>query len=316
MLTIKTHRHLQEIEPFWPQKVSTPFQSFAWHDCWARNFLDQAKIEILTFWDEAKLLAIAPLYKEATGYHLMGTPPNISDYLDLIWATTNPQKINAVLKILFEFLKKSQVSFLHVPETSPTWKYVQKYHESNATIFPEITPQLDCPASWEIYLNNLEKKKKHELKRKMNRLAQIPYEIRYSQTQMEIKTEISNLYLLIKKSLPPKNKFMTKTMQIFFDEFTSSFAANKQILLTQLITTKKTIAAILYFQYHNKLYMYNSGFNPDYQYFSPGLLLAAYNLQYAIEHKFTQLDFLRGNERYKYDLGAQDHFIYNINLKL
>jgi CelD/BcsL family acetyltransferase involved in cellulose biosynthesis len=74
----------------------------------------------------------------------------------------------------------------------------------------------------------------------------------------------------------------------------------------------KNAAAVLCFDAGCTLYMYNSGYDPDYSALSVGLLSKALVLRWAIENGKTHLDFLRGNEPYKYDLGARDQNIYRL----
>jgi CelD/BcsL family acetyltransferase involved in cellulose biosynthesis len=56
--------------------------------------------------------------------------------------------------------------------------------------------------------------------------------------------------------------------------------------------------------------MYNSGYDPQYASLSVGLLSKALCLRDAIESGRRCFDLLRGNEPYKYDLGAKDQTIY------
>ena len=56
--------------------------------------------------------------------------------------------------------------------------------------------------------------------------------------------------------------------------------------------------------------LYNSGFDPRLARFSPGLLLKAYLIKKAIEEKYQIFDFLRGDERYKFNLGAEKRDLF------
>ena len=49
--------------------------------------------------------------------------------------------------------------------------------------------------------------------------------------------------------------------------------------------------------------------------FSVGLLSKALALQRAIEQGKTRFDFLRGHERYKYELGAQDLNVHKVLIR-
>jgi CelD/BcsL family acetyltransferase involved in cellulose biosynthesis len=53
---------------------------------------------------------------------------------------------------------------------------------------------------------------------------------------------------------------------------------------------------------------YLTGFDPDYDYESPGLLLLAHAIEQAAAEGCRRIDFLRGGEAYKYEWGAVDRF--------
>jgi CelD/BcsL family acetyltransferase involved in cellulose biosynthesis len=48
--------------------------------------------------------------------------------------------------------------------------------------------------------------------------------------------------------------------------------------------------------------IYNSGFDPALQYFSPGWVLLSDLIQWSIENSRARLDFMRGNEAYNINL--------------
>jgi CelD/BcsL family acetyltransferase involved in cellulose biosynthesis len=53
--------------------------------------------------------------------------------------------------------------------------------------------------------------------------------------------------------------------------------------------------------------VYNSGFDPmSYQHLSPGIVVTARCIEYAINLGRQKFDFLRGDEVYKYRFGGQD----------
>jgi len=73
-------------------------------------------------------------------------------------------------------------------------------------------------------------------------------------------------------------------------------------------------AGVLCFDYKNKRYLYNSGFNPIHSKLSVGLLMKATTLHDAISSGFNYFDFLRGDEDYKYDLGGVDTQLYSLTI--
>ena len=75
------------------------------------------------------------------------------------------------------------------------------------------------------------------------------------------------------------------------------------------------VAASLCFDYNGARMLYNSGHDPEYRYYSVGLLLHSLCLRDALEKGYRYFDFLRGNEPYKYRLGGTDHRLYRISLE-
>jgi CelD/BcsL family acetyltransferase involved in cellulose biosynthesis len=58
-----------------------------------------------------------------------------------------------------------------------------------------------------------------------------------------------------------------------------------------------------------------SGFNPAYADLSPGKVMVAHSLRYAVEHGYQTFDFLRGDEGYKFSFGAAERFTQTARLE-
>jgi CelD/BcsL family acetyltransferase involved in cellulose biosynthesis len=55
--------------------------------------------------------------------------------------------------------------------------------------------------------------------------------------------------------------------------------------------------------------------NPEFRDRSPGLALFGYVIHWAIEHGYETIDFLRGDELYKRNLGAKLQPLWHVSLK-
>ena len=73
---------------------------------------------------------------------------------------------------------------------------------------------------------------------------------------------------------------------------------------------KIRVATVMGFDYRDRFYLYNSGYDPDYSSLSAGLLLKALCLKESIAAGKKRFEFLRGAEDYKYRLGGQDIPVY------
>src|SRR3989339_1026153 len=319
-MKVQITKDINELENLWPDDnhVLTPFQTYVWNKLWIKNFGLDKKLQIYTFFEETNLVGIAPLYEKNSVLQFIGTPPNISDYLDFIYLTGDLVKQR---KILTEFLatvkheKQTNINLLHLTEKSPSVKLLSKI-EINFDQEQETTPFISCPASWEEYLEKLPRKKRHELKRKLKKLSSKNSQVIYFCKPEEVRQEIDVFIDLLKQSSPEKEKFMTPQKEAFFKDFSDTMAEKNLILLSFLEIEGQKVASTLMFNHRNKLYLYDSGYNPEFKEFSPSLLLTAFNMKYAIEKGFEEYDLLRGDERYKYDLGATNRYIYNVRIQL
>ena len=74
------------------------------------------------------------------------------------------------------------------------------------------------------------------------------------------------------------------------------------------------MATCICFDYGDKFLLYNSGYDPEFSTLSVGLLNKANTIATAIELSKKQYSFLKGTERYKYHLGAQETSVFDINI--
>jgi CelD/BcsL family acetyltransferase involved in cellulose biosynthesis len=180
-----------------------------------------------------------------------------------------------------------------------------------------VAPRMPLPATWEDYLASLGKKDRHELRRKIRRAFDSGAEVTFDAltTQAEIAGAMDDFLSLHTGSRADKGEFMTAEMEVFFRRMASAMAAEDLVRLFFLRVNGKPAAAVLCFDAGTHLYMYNSGYDPAYSGLSVGIVSKALVMQWAIENGKSGLDFLRGDEPYKYDLGAKDQQIKRLIIK-
>ncbi|MBU1322832.1 GNAT family N-acetyltransferase, partial [Patescibacteria group bacterium] len=115
---------------------------------------------------------------------------------------------------------------------------------------------------------------------------------------------------------PKKNKFMSEPMAEFFKDVYEAKIPGWQGRLDFLKIEGKFAAGIISFVSQDEWWLYNSGYDPEFSFYSAGLLLKAFSIKQAIEDGKKKYDFLRGGERYKYELGGKDLQLYRIEIKL
>jgi len=241
---------------------------------------------------------------------LLGMKPvlnnqEITDYGDI------PHPSKETVTTYFENLKTkygvTSVQFDYVGESSRLFKVLSEM-SSVPPIQQEVSPSVLLPSSWEEYLESLERTDRKELKRKYKRLDTIFHNFRCIDTsKIDMFEEFVRLHRLSDAS---KNQFMTQQMKAFFKELFSLQIPGWQQKLAFLSIKDKPVASVFYFENERAVLLYNSGYDPEQKYYSAGLLLTAYLIRKSIENHKEKFDFLRGSERYKYDLGGKDERLY------
>jgi CelD/BcsL family acetyltransferase involved in cellulose biosynthesis len=74
------------------------------------------------------------------------------------------------------------------------------------------------------------------------------------------------------------------------------------------------IASTFGFELDGRFYLYNSAYEPEAARLSPGLVLVSELVKESIARGLASFDFLRGRERYKYQLGAQAVPLNNVRV--
>jgi CelD/BcsL family acetyltransferase involved in cellulose biosynthesis len=72
------------------------------------------------------------------------------------------------------------------------------------------------------------------------------------------------------------------------------------------------IGASIFFETRDSLLYYNAGVSPDARHLSPGIVMVERLVRHALARGLTRLDFLRGNESYKYEWGSLDEPIQRL----
>jgi len=107
---------------------------------------------------------------------------------------------------------------------------------------------------------------------------------------------------------------MTPQMASFFKLLVTATAQAKILRLGFLKLDTVPVAALIYFDYNDTIYLYNSGYDPQYSYLSVGLISKVLCIKDSIERGKEKFDFLKGAEVYKYRLGGQEIPLYRCEI--
>ncbi len=316
----------EALEPEWNALLKqsgsdTIFLTWEWQRTWWHH-LGEGALCVVTFRREDGALAgIAPLFRREGTLALVGCV-EVSDYLDVIAARGNEDAVyRALLDVLLgaDFLKWDRLSLCNLPERSATYTQFKSLAEARGLAaearVDDVAPFIELPETWDAYLETLDKKQRHEIRRKLRRIAEVAYRWLPLERGEEIAPGVREFVELHKKSRPDKNVFMDQRMQNFFAAMAETLHARGWLQLAFLEIEGTRAAAIFNLVYNNDVLVYNSGYDPEkYRAYSPGVVLFALSLQDAIAARRRRYDFLQGNEEYKYRLGARDAPVYALTI--
>jgi CelD/BcsL family acetyltransferase involved in cellulose biosynthesis len=174
----------------------------------------------------------------------------------------------------------------------------------------DVCPVVALPdgVDFEGFLGRLGKKERHEIRRKIRR-AEAAGDIR-----LELSTEpLVDLEAFVElhqkrwgeDGLFPPNAGGAAS-RLFFARLLEGCATLGSVELRFLTVAGRRIAAGVTFDDGETLYYYNAGVEPDAREMSPGVVMVAKYVQLALELGRKRMDFMRGNESYKYEWGAVD----------
>jgi len=311
--------------------VNTPFLRYGYQHTWWQHQgggeWQQTELRIITARENEQLIGIAPLFiGEKNGQkeiHFIGSV-EISDYLDFI---VQPQNSKAFIAGVFNLIKDEKARFpgtinlFNIPDNSPSLEIMKEIGESEDWSI-EIenayhTPTITLSEDWDTYLAGINKKQRHEIRRKLRRASASEDTVSWYITAEEslLGQDIADFFQLM-ESDEEKKRFLTEDMRKQMEAI-AQWAFNAGILQLSFLTINdEKVAGYLCFDYENIIWVYNSGFRPDFQYYSPGWVLLSYLIQHAIHAGKTHFDFMRGDETYKYRFGAADGFVMKVQAEL
>lgn len=320
-----TEESLDSLKSYWKDASqslawSSPFILPQWLEVWWQLFKPEAEQYIRAVRQDDAIIGIAPLMvREKTASFIGNT--DVCDYLDFI-AVFGKEK--DFLRTLLDHLKKNdieQLNLAHVRADSVVMTILEPLSEELgydvASVQEEISVEMELPPTWDEYLNTLSSKQRHEVRRKLRRLSESG-EINYRiiSEREEIPDAMDAFFRMFVESRQDKAEFMTERMEVFFRRLAEVTAETGLFRLGVLELDGKPVAEIMFFDYNNCIYLYNSGYDPEYTGLSAGLLSKVMAIQDSIGEGRTRFDFLKGAETYKYHLGGKEVPLYSCRITL
>jgi CelD/BcsL family acetyltransferase involved in cellulose biosynthesis len=301
-------------------RLRAPYLSWTWQMEWLHAFASERRVEIRAVHDtDGRLIGALPLFEASPGLKRIIGGADVSDYLDVLAVAGREEDVWTAL--LQARSAETDVWQLHaVPAASSTIAVLPGLAaacglDATAAV-EERCPVLDLPASWDDYLASLPSKHRHELQRKTRRLRREAGDARVSVARRrdEIETRFGDFFDLHRRSRVGKERFMDARMEKFFRRVVGELSLTGGAALWFLDLPNGPAAGFVVLEWDGCVGLYNSGFHPDRAALAPGLVLLLHLIEDAIVRGKRRFDFLRGEERYKYEFGPSPEEVFSVKI--
>jgi CelD/BcsL family acetyltransferase involved in cellulose biosynthesis len=310
--------------------VVNPMASMEWLQAWWQNFGRDKQLHIVAVEHESRLVGILPCYRSnsaiASQLRFLGSGAVCSDFLT---AVTEDQHREAALLAINQHLFQSQecsalesFQFDGVADNDDWLRHLQHY-----AALAGFSVRKQCVANaWNLALPTtwnelLVAYRGHSVYRKAQKcLASLDSGELVCRELSHVSDVDEGMYHLVRlhqarrESLGDAGCFADPKFEPFLRAAVVGLMAERKARFTICESGKQPIGINLQLLGRNQVFMYQSGFDPNYRSLEPGHVALVSSLRSAISSGFSGFDFLRGDEPYKAYWGAQPRMLQRITL--
>jgi CelD/BcsL family acetyltransferase involved in cellulose biosynthesis len=159
------------------------------------------------------------------------------------------------------------------------------------------------------YLLGLPKKQRHELRRKRRRYEEAVGEVSLGFSSGA--EALARFVTLHRAADGEKGSFFDAGREGLF----GSLAASPGWEFTELAVGSTVIASLFGYRSDDSYYLYNSAFDPKFREVSPGIVALHQLIEHLVVSGCRHVDLLKGDETYKFRMGAIERRLYAIRIK-
>jgi CelD/BcsL family acetyltransferase involved in cellulose biosynthesis len=301
------------------------FLTWEWLYTWAEYFIkDGRELFVITVHQNEKLIGIAPWYINSLRYgpfklrriEFLGTPEAGSDYLDVI------------VKIRKEKIVASKIYDYLMGEVSSMWDWLYfRDSLSNSLFFLNFInefrntgkfietksgaycPILDLCDTKEGFFVSLSANRRQQLRRHYKVLSKGAQVHHRKYVDLEAINALDRISRLYEKRWERQENDLFQ----FLEKFTHRTRGKNCVQIDILQVDENDVAGIFHLFYNGTAYYYlmavDKHFNPK---ISIGNILLGLCIQDAVENKFSQYDFLKGDEFHKFHWANHGMSLYSV----
>ena len=325
------------LEPEWnpllqESAANNIFLTWEWVSTWQQAFTAEHTLWLVTVRqsNNGHLVGIAPFvvqnkvqsgvlpYRELT---FLGSNQAAPDHLDFIVRQGMETAVSPALAA-YVWNRRDQWDVLHLNSAVATGTALEQFQHLAPSRWQQsekqVCPYTPLPTDWAMFEKQLGKNMRRNIKRYDRQLTALG-DARYSQLKdpADLPNGLASLRRLHKMTRQDEDvtqAYWNDNIIAFQEALSSKLLANGWLRLYRLHMGDDDIGIFYSFYYHNKLYCYMTGYDMEWSRYGPGRQMIVHAIRSIIGEGAKEIDFLRGEEAYKFEWLAQPR--YAVNLKI
>lgn len=299
------------------------FLTHEWLTSWWESFGDNGRLHILLFYDTSlhdhELIGIFPGYIQKAGLFLpinklcfLGSEVVTSDFLDMIVMHGKEDDVYDAFK---EYLKQPwpfhimEITDINVNSAFADVLLNELPSSWTTKTWPvnKVCPCITLPDSSETYFSELGAKVSKNFRYYRKKLEAQGMQLESISDQEKLPQATDDFIALHNHRRTQKGDagvFASDAQRTFYRAVFERFLDKGWLDLVFLKIGAERIAAVCQFDYGDKIYYYQTGYDIAWDKSSVGFVLNGLMIERAIMHGKTSFEFLRGDETYKYRFGV------------
>jgi CelD/BcsL family acetyltransferase involved in cellulose biosynthesis len=304
--------------------VTSVFESFEWQSAWWRTYGQGRPLRLLVASDEGAVVGILPLWVHTV--EAMRVPVRLlrfvgsggDTYPDDLGAILAPSREAEVARALADAVMKLRgwdvllLTDMQSESAFPSAMRAAAGAKGAACLTgcSERIAFLELPATWDAWLATLHRDRRYRIKNIRKKLVAAHKDARFFvwSDPETLDQGVDRLVHLHRKRWSRveggSKSFETPEYVGFHRAVMKALLPKDRLRLYALEAGGEVIAMYYFYRFRDRVYLMQSGFDPDLAAVKPGQVLLGHVVEHAIGEKDTVLDFLRGDHRYKDELAT------------
>ncbi len=302
--------------------VTSVFETFDWQYLWWRNYGKERELKLLVASVDGALVGILPLYLETVP--IAGAPVRQLRFVGT-GGDTSPDDLGPVLAkgqetevaraFADEVLRIPGWDVMLLDDMQPENAFVAAMTEQAGAAHlahragrSERITFLSLPSTFDGWLKSLSGDRRYRvrnIRKKVN--AAHPTRFVVWQDAATLDEGIATLIRLHIKRWGGTTEHRSFASPAYIDFHTAVMTAcfkRDRLRLYGLELSGAMVAMFYFYKFRDRVYLMQSGYDPEHSRSKPGLVLLGYIVEHAIGEGHAVLDFLRGDHQYKDELAT------------